>query len=97
MIAKVNIHKTWSKDEKSTKALMDRLHQIVSGTGNGPFKKNSGFAYQLDAANDWFAETKRIKEGVAATKREYTELTVGHRYSQSRADAVAQLVKEMFN
>lgn len=71
----------WLKHEE---ALMKRLHQIVSGTGDGPFSKTSGYAWQLDASNDWWAE---INEG---------RLIIAHRYTQQKADAVACLCEVLF-
>lgn len=77
----IQIDPNWAKNEET---LMKRLHQIVSGTGDGPFSKTSGYKWQLDASNDWWAE---IREG---------NLIVAHRYTQKKADAVANLCGILF-
>ncbi len=77
----VQIHPSWQKQESH---LMRRLHQIVSGDGNGPFAKDSGYPWQLDCSNDWWASL------------DGTQLTVAHRYRQDKSDAVAKLAELLF-
>ncbi len=81
---KVKIHPNWLNKENEQK-LMTRLHQIVSGDGNGPFQKEHGYRWQLDASNDWLAE---IKED---------ELVICYRYGKPKGEAVANLCKELFS
>ncbi len=64
----IKVHQKWLEDEE---ALMWRLKQIISGDGYGPYKKDSGYAWQLDASNDWWAE---IRNGT---------LIVAYRYGES--------------
>lgn len=58
MLQEITVHPNWLKDEE---ALMTRLHQIISGFGEGPYKSlGSDHKWQLDDSNDWWA---RIENG----------------------------------
>ncbi len=82
MPAKVeNISKCYLRNEEQ---LMKRLNQMVSGNDCGPFKKDSGYQWQLDGSNDWWASI------------EGNTLIVEHRYRQEKADALAALCKVLF-
>jgi hypothetical protein len=70
----IKIHPLWAKDET---ALMKRLHQVISGTSDGPFQKDSGYKWQLDASNDWWAELRG------------DELILACRYNQAKLEALA--------
>jgi hypothetical protein len=65
--------------------IMRRLHQIVSGSNHGPFKKETGWKWQLDESNDWFAE---LNGGT---------LTLIHRYSESWVKGLSEWVKIYFS
>lgn len=60
---------------------MKRLNGIVSGSENGPFKKDDGYRWMLDGSNDWWAE---IRDG---------KLVLACRYSQEKLDALVNFVK----
>jgi len=52
----IEVHREWLKFEDS---LMTRIKEILSGSEiPGPFKHDSGYSWQLDATNDWFAEVR---------------------------------------
>lgn len=76
-----NIDKNWVEAED---LLMQRLNAMVSGTNHGPFSKDSGYKWQLDGSNDWWAELRG------------DTLVVAHRYKQESADALAGLAKVLF-
>ena len=65
--------------------LIKRLHDIISGSGNGPFKKDSGMAWQLDGTNDWWAE---VNEG---------KLTICSRYGGERFHTLISFCKIWFS
>jgi hypothetical protein len=56
----IKIHPMWLEGEENEKALMKRLHQIISGNGDGPFRlkheASRPHRWQLDSSNDWWAE-----------------------------------------
>ena len=68
MEIKVKVHRHWKESEVIT-----RLKAILSADPHGPFKQNSGYDYQMDSGNDWWAE---IRNGPALSRY----LIVAHRY-----------------
>jgi len=74
----VKIHHSWIKDEH---ALITRLHHILSDSDDGPFAKDSGYKWQLDASNNWWAEIKEDK------------LILATRYSKEKLDALGHFVE----
>ncbi len=68
MEAIIEIHESWLEDPV---CLMNWLHDVISGPSrsgvndglfeNGPFEKESGYHWQLDASNDWWAEIREDK------------------------------------
>ena len=70
----IEVNKNWLKEEE---ALMMRLHCIISNAGLGPDRKESGYAWQLDSSNDWWAETRGGK------------LVLAYRYHEDRLNALA--------
>ena len=80
--ATIEINKGWTKDEASIQGLMERLHGIVAGgTKDGPFKKESGYRWQLDGSNDHWAD---VEDG---------KLVLAERYSQEKLDALVNFCK----
>jgi hypothetical protein len=77
----INLDPCWLRQEAD---LFKRLHQIVSGSGDGPFAKEHGYKWQLDASNNWWAELQGNK------------LVIAHRYSAEKAEAVARLCSLLF-
>ena len=73
----------WTDDAE----IADRLHQIVDGTGDGPFLQKSGYQWQLDSANNWWADVREA--GV-----EGRSLVVAHRYGH--ADKVQTWLEYVF-
>jgi len=77
-----NIEKSWVEAEK---LLMNRLHRMITcsdnGGDDGPFEKDSGYKWQLDASNDWWAELRG------------DTLVIAHRYKQEAAYALGGLAK----
>jgi len=80
MIERIDIDRNWLRKENEEE-LMRRLHNITSGTGRGPFKKDTGFPWQLDESNDYWAE---VEDG---------KLVLGCRYSGERAHAFVAFCK----
>ena len=60
MESQIKIHRNWFKAEYE-KVLMTRLHAII-GRGapqdNGPFQRDTGYKWQLDSSNDYWAEVR---------------------------------------
>lgn len=65
-----NIHPSWFEDEL---ALMTRIKQIISGDENGPFEQKTGYKWQLDGSNDWWAEI-----------RGNNKIVIAYRYGESK-------------
>jgi hypothetical protein len=75
----IDLHPQWLKEEE---ALMLWISIIVSGNvGYKPTKKDSGYAWQLDPANNTFAE---IRNG---------RLVLAHRYLKNKVDTLAEFLK----
>lgn len=74
----VKVHHSWLKEEQ---ALMTRLHHILSDSNDGPFSKDNGYKWQLDASNDWWAEIREDK------------LIIATRYSKEKLDALGNFVQ----
>lgn len=50
--ARIVLADGWRDEER----VMRRLHQIIDGSGDGPFRRESGYTWQVDCNNDWWAE-----------------------------------------
>lgn len=67
--------------------IMRRLHGMIRADGNGPFKKDSGYNYQLDSSNDWWAKIEGNKLVLACR----------YPYQERKLNAVAALCRIEFN
>jgi hypothetical protein len=80
--------------------LMKRLEQIVSGHGDGPFKKDSGYKWQLDSSNNWWANIRKYPLGVTVEGKEPTQfkyvLVIAARYEWQPLEEVVALAKKLF-
>lgn len=69
----ISIHSSWL-EKKHEEDLMKRLNKIVSGNGDGPYKKESGYAWQLDGSDNWWAEVRGDKL-ILASRYRYEKFT----------------------
>jgi len=86
MTAEIKIHPHWLKTENE-EALMRRLHAVIAGSAhqdNGSFKRDTGYKWQLDSSNDWWAEVRD------------DNLILAWRYDGDKAKALVQFVKAWF-
>ena len=56
----LRLQRNWARPEDE-EHLMKRLHEIVSGGPDGPFKKDDGYHWQLDSGNNWWAELRHAE------------------------------------
>lgn len=80
----LRLQRNWAKHEE---CLMKRLHEIVSGGPDGPFRKDDGYNWQLDSGNNWWAELRHAEDDALGEK---TILVLCARY-QSEAVVLAVL------
>lgn len=71
MEAIINLPKEWRAPELEER-LMKRLHCILRGpsTSDAPYQKTSGYKWQLDDSNDWWAQVSEDR----------SQLTIAYRY-----------------
>jgi hypothetical protein len=86
MTAELKIHPHWLKPE-AEESLMNRLHAIIAGNkhpDNGPFERNTGYKWQLDCSNNFWAEVRG------------DVLVLACRYDSDRTKTFVEFVKEWF-
>jgi len=81
----ITINKKWL--EKEEKEIMRQIRKLIGEKENDslPFRKESGYDWQLDCGNDWFAEIKKDK------------LTVVYRYGEEYLNRYFPTIKEFFS
>lgn len=82
MVKQINVDSNWKQYEKH---LMTRLHQIVKGSGEGPYWLEDEKKWQLDSSNDWWATL------------EGGSLVVVARYPNQPLEEVMALAEKLFN
>ena len=90
----LRLKRNWAKGDDE-KALMMRLRQIVSGGPDGPFEKDDGYKWQLDASNNWWAELRVAENDKPGEK---TILVLCARYHGSETvEAVLRVVSDLID
>ena len=74
----LRLKRNWAKPQDE-QHMMKRLHDIVSGGPDGPFEKDDGYKWQLDASNNWWAE---LRHGASDPPGEKHILVLCARYAQ---------------
>lgn len=80
---RIQIRPSWTDED-----VVQRLHQIIDGSGHGPERQDSGYSWRIDAGNDWKADFQE-EDG-------HRFLIVAYRYSQDRLERVQPWLEDVF-
>lgn len=80
---RIQIRPSWTDEEA-----IQRLHQIIDGSGRGPWRQDDGYQWLIGCSNDWMADF-REEDG-------HRFLIVAYRYSKDRLERVRPWLEDVF-
>jgi hypothetical protein len=90
----LKLKRNWAKPEEEL-VLMTRLRNIVSSGLDGPFERDDGYKWQLDASNNWWAELRTAENDKPGEK---TSLVLCARYHDEKTvEAVLRVVSAIID
>jgi len=88
----LRLKRNWAKPDEEL-VMMTRLRNIIGPGRDGPFKKDDGYQWQLDAGNNWWAELRKAENDKPDEK---TILVLCARYHGSETvEAVLRVVSDL--